>query len=167
MASGELNFAITQTRNGQRDSLPPRRSATPGVSRWKRRVERRFPWSRAVAAYGRRLRKRRREPAHASRPAGPPMVEKRDLAVPGGPIGRERQFAGAGTAAYWILASLERGGDMSIIDVRVENELGEEEDRAEGRTWLLSGVLSRIEISEFRLLKYLDLYGDTTFNRLQ
>jgi hypothetical protein len=59
---------------------------------------------------------------------------------------------------------------MSIIDVALEDESGQALEKVKGRTWLLGRFLSSPDFegtSKYQLLRTIDLYGDTTFNRLQ
>jgi hypothetical protein len=56
---------------------------------------------------------------------------------------------------------------VSIIDVVLEDPLGGAVEKAHGRTWLFGPLLQRIEPGTYPLIKYIDMYGDTIFNRLQ
>jgi hypothetical protein len=58
---------------------------------------------------------------------------------------------------------------MSVIKVALEDETGGMLEEVQGRTWLLGRLLSVPSVAspDFPILRTIDLYGDTTFNRLQ
>jgi len=53
------------------------------------------------------------------------------------------------------------------LDVRRETEKGEQEDEVLDSDNILPGLLNRCRDREWRLIQYIDPYGDTVFNQLQ